>query len=87
MTGDREWYVEVQEQEGIARASRSDTHSDWSTTLGANYTYRLYLLTYNVPVMLSTYDAFVHLFTDDPEQFADAPSPLGTVGVTPELRT
>lgn len=27
----------------IARASRSDTHSDWSTTLGANYTYRLYL--------------------------------------------
>ena len=41
-------YVEVREQRaksGSARANRSDTHSDWSTTLGANYTYRLYLLT------------------------------------------
>ena len=34
----------------IARASRSDTHSDWSTTLGANYTYQLYL---QYSVMLS----------------------------------
>ena len=27
----------------IARASRSDTRSDWSTTSGANFTYQLYL--------------------------------------------
>jgi len=43
MTEDRERYVEVRGEAEIARASRSDTHSDWSTTLGANYTYRLYL--------------------------------------------
>jgi len=43
MTADRERYVEVQEQAEIARASRSDTRSDWSNTLGANYTYQLYL--------------------------------------------
>jgi len=41
---DREGYVEVREQAEIARASRSDTHSDWSTTLGVNNTYQLYLL-------------------------------------------
>ena len=45
MTEDRQRYVEVRDEAETARASRSDTHSDWSTTLGANYTYRLYLLT------------------------------------------
>jgi len=34
---------------GIARGSRSD----WSTTLGANYTYQLLVPTYNVLVALS----------------------------------
>ena len=52
--------MEVREREGeprlrIARASRSDTHSDWSTTLGANYTYQLYLQcpvsTLSIPAM------------------------------------
>jgi len=60
MTEDRERYVEVRDEAEIARASRSDTHSDWSTTLGANYTYQLYL---QYSVVLSTHYVLGRSFT------------------------
>ena len=71
----------------IARASRSDTHSDWSTLLGANYTYQL-ILTYDILLALSTYYYVPNfLFTDGPKQFADALSTSGIAGGAPESRT
>ena len=57
----------------IARASRSDVRSDWSTLLGANYTAltELFVLTYNI---LSTYYVVNCIFTDDPTQLGGDPS-------------
>ena len=66
----------------IARATRSDTRSDWSNTLGANYTYQLYLQYLGHAVYV-----LVYLFTDGQTQLADVPSPSGTVDATPELHT
>lgn len=69
-------YTEAQSKRvkaGIARASRSDTRFDWSTTLGANYTYRLLVPTYNVLVALSTRYVFAIPFTGGLVRFFGVP--------------
>jgi hypothetical protein len=43
--------------------------------------------TYNILAALSTHYVLVYLFNDAQTQFADVPSPSGTVDATPELHT